>query len=183
MIERPASVGRGIWLVAQGRTEGIGCFRGTARAFITTLVPMVSLAMVASVWLLMLDKRHDAAAQLLSAPAAVLAGPVASHFVAVRLGREANWARYATAANWLQWFYLMLVLLALALWTTGFILAPIVGLAVLVYAIWLQLFLARSALALDWPRAVLVVLAVAAANFVFVFVPTLLVALITRLGG
>jgi len=183
MIERPASVGRGIWLVAQGRPEGIGCFRGTARAFFTSLIPMLAFAIMAAAILLARGKQHEAAAQLLSAPASVLAGPLASHFVAVRLGREANWARYATAANWSQWGYLMLILIALALWTGGFALAPIVLLAVLIYAIWLQLFLARSALALDWPRAALVVLAVVAANFVFVLTPTLLVSLLTRAGG
>jgi len=179
MKETPASVGRGIWLVALGRAEGIGCFRGTPSAFFTSLAPMLTFSVMAAALLAARGNRHAALVQLLTAPASVLAAPVASHFVAVRLEREPNWARYATAANWSQWVYLVLILAALSLGKAGLVMAPFV----VIYAIWVQLFLARAALALGWGRAVLVVLAVMAANGVFVLGPAYLVSLFARPGG
>jgi hypothetical protein len=186
MKERAASVGRGIFLVALGRPEGIGCFRGTARAFFASLVPMLGFAVAAAALLLANGERHQALVALLSTSAAVLAGPVASHFIAVRLGREVNWARYATASNWFVCLIFLLCEVVIALWASGMVglaAGGVLTLAALVYALWVQVCLTRHALALDWLRAALVVSVVAAANFVFVLVPAVLVALMSRPGG
>jgi hypothetical protein len=176
----PESVGRGLWLVMTGKPEGIACFRGTARAFFVSLTPMLGFSLMAVMLLWQHGQRHNALEQLLSTPVGILAAPVVSHFLSLRFDREARWARYATAVNWCQWGYLPLFLVVMTLWTAGSAIAPMLALIVVVYAVWMQLFLARYGLALEWPRAIAVVAAVVIANFLLVLVPSLLGPALTR---
>ncbi len=176
----PESVGRGMWLVMTGKPEGIACFRGTAKAFFISLTPMLGFSLMAVALLWQNGQRRDALEQLLSTPAGILAGPVISHFLSLRFDREARWARYATALNWCQWGYLPLFVIVMGLWAGAPAIAPMLALIVVVYAIWMQLFLARHGLALEWPRAIAVVAAVVVGNFVLVLGPNLLGPVLTR---
>jgi len=162
------SVMRGLARLAALRADGIGQFGNTTQAFLNSLAPLSAFALVAGVLGLASGAGTEAMLQLLVTAVALLAPPVLSHFLAHRWGRDASWARYATAFNWCHW----LVLLAFGIFVlvgTGLLVSTglsaraaliVAELAWVVYGLSLHWLLARRGLGIGRWRTALLVAAV-----------------------
>jgi len=180
---------RGILLCARGRPEGLAQFGDTSQAFVSSLIPLILFPLLRAV-LLPAGDGLPRGTILLATITAVLATAVLSHLMAQVFRQEPRWKRYATAVNWNTWvlqFGVMAALVAAAgLASAGMnpkmaLIASFVALAV--YALWLQFFLARHGLSLSRVRAVLLILAVNAGTAALVVVPELAWQAIEREGA
>jgi hypothetical protein len=168
--QSPLRVLRAMTLCARGRVEGIALFGDTIASFLTSLAPLIAFPLVAT---LLQISAHPGSPEALSAAVtflqaldALLVLPVISHALARRWGREEQWLRYATAANWCHWllegsfvlaFFAVAVLAGLGM-PAGALLKPFL-LAAMAYSLWLQFFLVRRGLGVAGGRAVLLVIA------------------------
>ncbi len=177
------SVMLGILRVARGRADGIGCFGGTAQAFLASLAPLVAFPLVGAALSLFTEGPRPALTSLAMTICALLTPAVVS-FELARLWRRSDaWLRFATAFNWCEWTLpviacLVMVPLSFAIdagmdeTSASLVLVGILG----AYGLWLHWFLARKALALSVFRAVLLVFIVNLGTVAAVMGPRLLVA-------
>jgi hypothetical protein len=184
---RPATIIKGIARLARGRADGLACFSGSRRGVVSSLIPLLTLPVIG-----FLTHPHrmwpNGAVDLLAAICAQLTCPVLSHALAQYLGRSALWGRYITAFNWCQWALPPVALLlsvtigagALACGASPEQAVSAVLSVLLPYALWLQWFVARHALALNGPVAAALVLGV---NLVFVLIVMLAPPLLTAQTG
>lgn len=170
-------------LLARGRAEGLNCFGDSVKAFLGSLIP--GLGFMAGAVIEGLAEGRGAASftDVLSPFCALLAPPVIAYDMARLWGREAFWYRYAVIFNWTRWLLIVLLLVmfmvlslggASGLIGRGGVRLVVIGLAV--YALWLNWFIARHALALTGGRAALLVLGVNLGTLLLVAGPRLLVA-------
>ena len=171
----------GVSRIARFRADGLASFDATPTGLLNAMVPWLAFALVAAALLAISGEPVAALGDLLASVAGLVAPPVVSHVMARLWGREARWLRYAVAVVWCQW--VMPPALLLALVVSFFLMAsgvpegmaePIAMLGLLVYALALNLFLARRALDLTVWRAASVVVAVNLATAAVVLGPTLL---------
>ncbi len=175
MNERGSQVLLGVLQLGLFRQRGIERFAGTGRAFLNSLAPLVAFPLAGGVLGLLSGAGLDAVAALLGTLVALLTPPVLSEMLARRWGREREWLRYATAFNWSRWA--MLVALTAALALMGLLASAGLGqraavafglLAVAVYGVVLDWFVARVGLRLaGWQAAVLVVVVNVGAGLLF----------------
>jgi hypothetical protein len=183
------SVLRGVLLCARGRPEGIAQFGDTSQAFVSSLIPLIVFPLLRAV-LIPSGDGLPRGTILLATVTAVLATAVLSHLMAQVFRQEPRWKRYATAVNWNTWILQFGVIIALVA-ATGLAAAgmnpkmALIGsfVALAVYALWLQFFLARHGLSLSRVRAVLLILAVNAGTAALVMVPELAWQVIDRVGA
>ncbi|GAA4503608.1 hypothetical protein [Gluconacetobacter tumulicola] len=166
----PAGIFRGMMLLGRGRREGMSCFGATPDAVLTALAPRVALWMVGGVLTVAQAPTALSAAKILFSLCLVLTPVVLTHLLARLWGREALWPRYMAAALWCDWLVLFVMLAAVAVVATltpaGMSLlhsALILNGIIFAYNLWLTWFVARVGLALGAGRALLLLLAIAAA--------------------
>lgn len=179
MTQAGRSVLRGVALVARFRAEGLDCFTASAQQVLSSLAPLVAFPAVFLIVLLAAGGSTSDAAELLSAIDAMLLQMVMSEALARRWGREAEWARYAIAVNWVQWVVpvagMALLIVLRVLIGAGLpplLAAPLVLLILAGYALALQWFVAWKALRLGRGRAALMVLAINVCTAAMVLVPS-----------
>ena len=184
MTPRPGLVMLGVLRLALLRAEGIDEFGTTPHAFLASLAPLVAFPVAGSVMAVLSGAGAEAVAALLGTLVALLAPPVLSEAMARRFDRAGEWLRYATAFNWTRWA--MLMALAFGLLLMGVLdgaglsehAAFALGLlAVALYGMVLDWFVALVGLRLVWWRAVLVVLAVNGGSALLFLAPRLLAVL------
>lgn len=179
MRERARSVVLGISRLARGRADGMAQFGDTPQAFLASLAPLLAFPLVGGLRLLLAGRVAGALLVVLASCVALLAPPVLSHALARLWDREAAWSRYATAFNWCHWATLLAAMaLLLVLGPTaagGAASGGVFVLALSLYTLWLQAFLARHGLGVSWPRALAVVLVTNAGSALLVFGPLRLV--------
>ena len=158
---------RGLVLLARFDPAGFLQIGGGAQDVLTSLAPLLAFPLVFA-FLALLDgpDAGELAASLLFA-VVLLVPMVVSEALARRWGREARWGSYAAAYNWCRWVLIGAILIALAaanvLVALG--LPPRVAglaalLAIILYQIGLEWFLARSGLGLPRGRSALLLAAV-----------------------
>ncbi|CAP56073.1 hypothetical protein [Gluconacetobacter diazotrophicus] len=164
---------RGMMLLGRGRREGLNCFGATQDSVLTALAPRVALWLVGALLTLVQAPTGLSGTKILFSLCLVLTPIIVTHQLARLWGREALWPRYMTAALWCDWLVLFVMLIAVAV--VAMVLpaglnavrsALILNGIVFAYNLWLTWFIARVGLALGVWRAILVVLAVAAAILV-----------------
>ncbi len=161
---------RGVTRLARFDSSGLAGFDASPQGLLNALAPWIAFSLVACVIMLVRGQPAQALGDALVSVVALLTPPVTSHALASFWKRKPNWLRYAVAVVWCQWVMPVALLVAL---TGSFVMMGagvpertaerIVMLALLVYALALNIFLARRALDMAWWKAVLLVLAV---NFV-----------------
>jgi hypothetical protein len=171
----------GILRLARFDAGGLAQFGATTQAFLASLAPLIAFPLVGAVLMLLHGDGLDALAEFLATLCTLLAPPVLSHLLAVAWRREGDWLRYATAFNWCQWVIPMAA--AALLVSAGMIiwlglpnrLAAMIALSVLIlYALVLHWFIARTGLRLSVLRAALLVLGVNLGTGALVLLPVLL---------
>ena len=157
----------GVARLARFRADGLAAFDASAVGLLNALAPWVAFALVGCLLTLAAGAPRAALEGLLGSLVAVLSPPVLSQALARLWDRASSWPRYAVAATWCQW--LMPPALLAAVLGSGVLIAlgmpqsaaeTLAGLAMVVYALALHVFLARRGLALAPWRAVVLVLAV-----------------------
>ena len=171
------SVMVGVLRIARGRADGVLCFGATPQSFLASLAPLVAFPSVFAGLGLFSDPRR-AVTSLALALCVLLTPPVLSFELARFWRRSDRWLRFATALNWCQWTMPMLVCLLLLLLSGGIALGMSEDTASLLFAcglaaygLWLHWFLARNALGLSWPRAVVLVFLVNSSTVAVVLGP------------
>ncbi len=175
------SAARGIARIARFDAAGLSEFDASPQGLLAALTPWFAFALVAFGLFFMSGDRLQAVTDLLASIVALLAPSVASHALTRWFGREARWLRYAVAVVWCQWVMPPALIVAL----TGSFLLIAGGvpdavaertamLALLGYALALNLFLARKALSLTLWRAAAVVISVNLATGAAVLLPRVL---------
>lgn len=169
----PGSAGgifRGMMLLGRGRRDGMSCFGTTPDAVLAALAPRVALWLVGGVLTLAQAPTMLSAAKIAFSLCLVLTPVVLTHQLARLWGREALWPRYMAAALWCDWLVLFVMLAAVGvvagLMPAGVSMmhsALLLNGVIFAYNLWLTWFVARVGLALGAWRALLVVLAIAAA--------------------
>lgn len=163
----PRSVMVGILRIARGRADGVLCFGGTPRSFLSSLAPLLAFPLVGAARGLFVDGPGQALTSLAVTLCALLTPAVLSFELARFWRRSDQWMRFATALNWCEWTlpilaFVVVLPLSIAI-TVGLnedtaSVLMIGGLGV--YELWLHWFLARKALGLSGLRAFLMVLLV-----------------------
>ncbi len=172
----------GIFRIARGRADGVGCFGASSRSFLSSLAPLVALPLVGAAFGLIQDGFRPALTGLAMTVCALLTPAVVSYELARFWKRTDAWTRFATAFNWCEWILpvaacLLMVPLSVAIGAglsesaASLVLLGCLGL----YGIWLHWFLARKALGLSGLRAVALVFLVNLATAVVIMAPRLLV--------
>nr|WP_294527234.1 hypothetical protein [uncultured Rhodopila sp.] len=168
----------GIWRIARGRADGVGCFGATPRAFLFSLAPLLAFPTVGAVLAVFSDGPRRALTGLGMTLCALLLPPVLSFELARFWNRPDAWLRFATAFNWCQWILLALACLGMVAMSLAIDAgvdessanqAMLIGLGC--YGIWMQWFLASKALSLPAARAMLFVILVNVGTFLVVAVP------------
>ena len=184
------SAASGVSRLARFQAAGLEAFDATPAGLLNALTPWLAFALVAFGLLLVAGKPVDAVADLLASTVALLAPPVLSHALARRWGREERWLRYAVAVTWCQWVMPPALLLALmgsyvlmVLGVPETMAEPVALLALLGYAVALNLFLARAALDLSRWRAAGMVATVNLGTAAVVVLPGALAAVLARMAG
>jgi hypothetical protein len=171
------SILRGMVLLGRGRAEGLKRFRDTPRAFLASLVPGFGFIIGALIEGLLDGDGFGALTGLLAPICALLAPAVVSYEVARLFQREAFWLRYIVAFNWCQWLLPFLLVVGLGI---GQALGPAAVEAAYVfiagYALWMNWFIARHALALSPGRAAGFIALANCTTAIVVFGPALLTA-------
>lgn len=158
---------RGVARLARFDASGLDAFDATPQGLVNALTPWLAFSLAGCALVAIAGDVGRAVSDLLASVAALLTPPVLSHALAGLLGRRPLWLRYAVAVVWCQWVMPPALLLAL----TGSFLLMSIGvpqdpaerlamLALLAYALCLNVFLTRKALNLGWWRAIAVVAAV-----------------------
>jgi hypothetical protein len=176
-----AAIARAVIDLARFRAEGLDRLDASPRGLLRALTPWLAFALVRAALSMVSDGAYQALSGLLFTVVGTLAPLVISHALARAWGREAAWLRYAVGFTWCQWV-MPLALLA-ALWAGGLLTraglsqdgALVVSFAALLaYALTLQGFVARHALAVSRGRAALVVIAVNVGTALLAIGPSLL---------
>jgi hypothetical protein len=171
------SIPRGMALIGRGRAEGLNCFRDTRNGFLGSLVPGLGFIVGALIEGLASGEGISAVTDLLAPICALLAPAVVSHEMARLFRREAFWLRYIVAFNWCQWLLPLALIIGLALGqTAGAAGIETAYVCVAGYALWINWFIARHALALSPLRAAGFVALANCTTAIIVFGPALLTA-------
>jgi hypothetical protein len=170
MSQRPAirfKVLIGMLRIARGRADGVGCFGASPRAFLSSLAPLLAVAIVGTVPDFGEEGPRRALTGFVMTLCALLMPAVLSFELARFWNRGEAWMRFATAFNWCEWIlaaltYLAMLPLGLAVsagvdQATAF---RVVVICLGAYGLWMQWFLASKALSLSAGRAALFVVLV-----------------------
>lgn len=180
-VVRQKSILIGIWRIARGRADGIGCFSSTAEGFLASLAPLLAFPLVGAVLGAFTEGPRRAVTGLAMTLCALLTPAVVSYEVARLWKRKDAWLRFATAFNWCEWILpvlacLIMVPLSVAIslgLSEGAASATLLG-CLGVYGLWLHWFLARNALGLSRFRSGVLVFLVNLGTVVVVMGPGLL---------
>ena len=176
------SVLLGMWRIARGRADGIGCFGGSVQSFLASLAPLVAFPLVGAVFGLFTHGPRRALTDLAMMLCALLTPAVLSYELATFWNRSDAWLRFATAFNWCEWILPMIAVVAMVPLSVavsaglGEDVASLLLLGLLgAYALWMHWFLARKALSLSAARSIALVLLVNAGTFAAINLPSLFV--------
>jgi hypothetical protein len=176
-----ASPARAVLLLARFRSEGLDRLNASPRGLLGALTPWIAFALVRAGISMAGDGAYEALGGLLFTLIGLLAPLVISHAIARAWGRDESWLRYAVAFTWCQW--VMPLALLLAMWGGGVLVRlglpqdaalAVAFAALLGYALALQGFVARRALAVSRVRAGLMVVAVNIGTALLAVGPSLL---------
>ncbi len=175
------SIWSGMLQLARFRPGGFAAFGGTPQALLNSLAPLLGFPLAGTLLGLATGRGLGAVTDLLVVVVALLTPLVISHALAGAWGRGAAWPRFATASNWCQWMVPLLgaavVLAATLLDRLGFPVRQLLGaafVALFLYGLALQWFLARNGLDLSRGRAALLVVSSILGTAVLVMVPQML---------
>lgn len=176
---------RAILGVARGRADALGLFGDTPRAFQASLMPLVAVSLLSSLFMRGEFGFGRFLTGLVGSLAALLVPPVVTHALAVLWRREDAWLRFATAFNWCQFALLVIARVGLFLFADGGGGGPAVMIlaAAGIYAIWLHWFLARNGLGITSGQAAALVLIVHIATSATVLVPTSIATILRSPGA
>jgi len=181
----PARIVRGLARLAMFHADGIPTFDAGLSGVIASIVPWGVLVFVSGTLAVMspMDgvSSGDVMTLLLALVIGIVFPLVASEWLATRWGRSAEWPRYATAYNCIQWL-LPVLLVAVAVVVEGLVaqglplrLTVWAGAGILsIYTLSLNWFVARQALATSPARAALLVIVVQGGMALILFLPGLL---------
>jgi hypothetical protein len=168
----------GLLRLARGDATGLSQFGHTPRAFLVSLIPLITLPIMVALITLGKGEFTQAVADLAAAICVLLLPPIISHTLAVRWKREAEWLRFAVAFNWCQFglsvlCMALLIILGIVLGATGAqtvadgMVTAVVGLclAIVGYGLWLHWFVARAGLGVSKGQAAFLVFATYAGTF------------------
>ncbi|WP_428485272.1 hypothetical protein [Rhodopila sp.] len=185
MSQRPAvrpGVIVGMFRIARGRADGIGCFGGSVQSFLASLAPLIAFPLVGAALGLFTEGPRRALTGLAMTICGLLTPAVLSYELARFWKRTDAWFRFATAFNWCEWILPVaacVAMLPLSVAVNAGVTETVASLVLVgflgAYGLWLHWFLARKALALSALRAVLLVLIVNTGTVAAVMVPSLLV--------
>jgi len=161
---------RGIGLLARGRREGFAEFGGKPDDFLASLGPLLAFPLLGAILLMLSGHGLLALRELLPSLCAILAPPVLSQALAQLWHRDEPWLAYATAFNWCR----VLVLVALLAVGLPVVVARVLLVALIIYLLWLDWFLARYGLEIGPWQAVIVVLTINMGTAALVFGPAFL---------
>jgi hypothetical protein len=171
----------GVARLARFRADGLAAFDASAPGLLNALAPWIAFAIVGFVLAAAKGPARDAVGALLASAVALLAPPVIAQVLARWFGRAGQWLRYAVAITWCQWIMPPLLLLAMIASALLSVLSlsqgvseVLVAVAVLGYAVALQVFVAHAALAITVLRAVVFSVAVQAGTLALILGPLLL---------
>ena len=171
---------RGLLLIACGNPEGFTCFGADTHAYLTSLAPLVGFLLVYGGQMMITTSPVRGAAAFLAYLISLLAPPVLSEVLCRRWGKLPAWGLYANILNWAQILLIGVGMLAIAvailLVAAGVSLqaaAAAAGLAVLIYAAWLQWFTARCTLDLTRWQTVKLLLLTQCGTALLVVIPAL----------
>jgi hypothetical protein len=177
----------GVARLARFRADGLASFDATRQGLLNALAPWLGFAVVGAVLGLAGGSAQAALGGLLSCLVGLMAPLVLSESLARMWGAAAGWLRYSVAFMWCQWIMLPAVLVAMlgagalvALGLPGAAAELLAGLALLCYALALNLFVARRALLLSLPRALMLVVAVNLGTALLALGPTVLAGLLNE---
>lgn len=184
MSGRPPPRGRvvrGILRVGTFQADGVAEFEATPQAFLTSLVPLLTLPLAGGLVMALRGHVAEALASVLANVVVLLAPPVAAHALAGRWRREGLWLRYAVAYNWCQWAVAIALVVAMLagsmMIAVGFpetMTASLLVLGLAGYAIVLNWFLARTAMRLSGGQAAMFIVLVWLAALVLIMAPALI---------
>ena len=193
MTDRPvsqpqkSSVLAGLFRLARGDASGIILFGHTPKAFLISLIPMITLPIVVGLTTLAGGEIARALSELAAAVCILLVPPVLSHMLARRWNREEQWLRFAVAFNWCQFALSVLcmsVLISISIvfgasgkaqGSNGVVTAVVLfSVAIVGYGIWLHWFVGRAGLGVSRGRAAFLVFATYFGTFAILITRVLL---------
>jgi hypothetical protein len=172
---------RGVWLLATFRREGFGQFQASREAYLSSLIPIFALLIVAAVGLAARFGLVFSLRVVLLLACGVLAPQVVSHFLAGLFGRGRLWLGYSVAFNWSQWAIPLFGVTALfavgvltALGLPDGLAASLARVGIAGYALALYVFVTRHGLGLSLVGAIGFIVAVNLACSAILLVPDLI---------
>jgi hypothetical protein len=172
-VKRPAGddtrrSGLGLLLIAAGQRRGFDYFGKTNDAYLASLAPLVALVLVSTGLMAVQGQVRTAASIGLLSICNLLAPAVIADPLCRRWGCADRWPHYANILNWVQFLFLIVgsLLLALARGAVG------AGLLV-IYVLWVQWFIARGALGLSRARTTWLLAAILCCSYILITILTL----------
>jgi len=153
--------GIGLMMLAIGRKRGFAYFGTGTDAYLSSLAPLVALALVLGTFTMLGGNVKVGLILMLELLIGILTPAVVAHPLCRRWARESAWALYATLLNWTP----LVVVLAIAvesvvvkllvlLGVPAATALPICAALLSIYLMWFQWFIARGALRLTrWRTA------------------------------
>ena len=171
---------RGLLLLSYGNPEGLSFFGTDSHAYLTSLAPLVGFLLVYGGQMMITTSPVRGASAFLAYLISLLAPPVLADLLCRRWGKQGAWGLYANLLNWVQILLIAVGVVAIAgavlLFAAGVPLnaaAAAAGLAVLIYAAWMQWFTARCALDLSRWQTVKLLLFTQCGTGLLIIVPSL----------
>jgi hypothetical protein len=159
--------------LAAGRAQGVTFFGADVDAFLSSLAPLVAFALVSGGLVALAGKPRLAMELFLVSVIGMLAPAVIAHPLCRRWQREAYWPLYANILNWARLMFLMLAPMALGVAAAAPGAAWAIGIALMLYVLWFQWFVARTALRLSALRALALMAATQIGSNLLVLLPML----------
>jgi len=172
----PPRLGAGLRMLAFGDVRYLACFGDQPADFLVSLAPFLVFPLVSFLILVVSGAWLDGTTALCATLCWLLAPPVIAELFCRLWQRDAHWAKFATVMNWSRWLMVLgLLILAVVVevlheFNADAIAVPLLA-AFAVYSIWLNVFMARSALSLSWGRALVVTLAIGIGTLAVTILP------------
>jgi hypothetical protein len=159
----PPRPGLGLIRLAVFNPKYLDCFGAGRESFLASLAPLVALPIVAGALTCLGGKVTEGVSFALSSICSVLAPPVIADLFCTLWNRGPQWARFSTVMNWAHWLFIGQTILMLgfaeAVAQSGMeFFGTIILIGFVAYLFAINLFIARTALAISMGRAIVLIL-------------------------